>query len=336
MNINKCKEIIAKVIKSGNIKKSFMLHSAPGIGKSAIVKQLAKEHNMELVDIRLSTMDLATFIGVPHVNKNHEFVWGNPEWFNAVVNYAKSKNVILFFDELTNAPQSLQHAAYRTILDRELREFSKLPDNVLIIGAGNRVEDNTGAHPMLPALANRFNMHFHIEPSVDAFIEHYAIKNNLHKDVVGFLMWAPRFGYKPPKTGQLCFPTFRAWESVSEWLEIFSPTFEHIAGIVGESAANEFVTYIKYVKKLPKMENLLAGDFSELDKVDNMGMKIALTVNLSYKAIEDIKNETGLLPNIRAVFDHFDKEKLIVFYKILYIPSVLLPDGHHESIGYIF
>ena len=316
MNITKVKSNIAKIIESEWLNVSLMIHSAPGIGKSAIVKQLAKEYNMELVDVRLSTMDLATFLGVPHVNKNHEFVWGNPEWYQKIIDVSTSKNVILFFDEITNAAQSLQHAAYRVILDRELREFSQLPDNVIIIAAGNRVEDNTGAKPLLPALANRFNMHFFVEPDNNAFMT-YAINKGFNENVIGFLNWAPRFGYKPPKNGETCFPTYRAWEFVSDWLKIFEPSLEHLQGIVGPAAAADFMTYYKYVKKMPNIEKIKNGDLSELEKVSDIGIEIALTVNLAFHAVDDLINASGYIKNIRKALDKFDDEKLILFYKII-------------------
>jgi len=316
MNIADVKNDIRKIIQSDWLNVSLMIHSAPGIGKSAIVKQLADEFDMELVDVRLSTMDLATFLGVPHVNRNQEFVWGNPEWYQKIIKSSKTKNIILFFDEITNAPQSLQHAAYRVILDRELREFSQLPDNVMIIAAGNRVKDNTGAKPLLPALANRFNMHFHVEPCVKTFITH-AIKKGFNKDVIGFLSWAPRFGYKPPRTGETCFPTFRAWEFVSDWLKIFKPTLTHLQGIVGPGAAADFMTYVKYVKKMPNIDKIKSGDFSEMKKLSDLGVEIALTVNLAFHAIDALIEKDEAIVNIRKALDYMDDEKLILFYKII-------------------
>ena len=38
-------------------KQPVMLHGSPGIGKSDVVRQLAKQRNVQLIDLRLSQMD---------------------------------------------------------------------------------------------------------------------------------------------------------------------------------------------------------------------------------------------------------------------------------------
>jgi MoxR-like ATPase len=42
------------------------IQSSPGIGKSSIVKQIAKEYNLKLIDLRLSTCDPTDLTGLPH------------------------------------------------------------------------------------------------------------------------------------------------------------------------------------------------------------------------------------------------------------------------------
>lgn len=51
---------------------------------------------------------------------------------------------ILFLDEISAAPQSVQAAAYQITLDRVVGEH-KLPDNCIVIAAGNRVTDKSVA-----------------------------------------------------------------------------------------------------------------------------------------------------------------------------------------------
>ena len=76
---------------------------------------------------------------------------------------AKYKNVILFLDEMNSAAPAVQAAAYQLILNRKVGQYT-LPDNVLIVAAGNREADKGVTYRMPAPLANRF---VHLEMSVD-------------------------------------------------------------------------------------------------------------------------------------------------------------------------
>lgn len=54
VNSKQAKDMLASILKARLVP---MLGGSPGIGKSAIVKQIAEEFNLELIDIRLSYCD---------------------------------------------------------------------------------------------------------------------------------------------------------------------------------------------------------------------------------------------------------------------------------------
>ena len=92
--------------------------------------------------------------------------------------------IVLFLDEMNQAPQSVQAAAYQLILNRRLGTYT-LPDNVLIVAAGNRESDRGVAYRMPSPLANRF---VHLEMGVDFDDwQVWALENKIHSDVVGYL-----------------------------------------------------------------------------------------------------------------------------------------------------
>ena len=78
----------------------------------------------------------------------------------------ESENVLnlLFLDEISAAPPSVQAAAYQITLDRMVGEH-RLPENCIVIAAGNRVTDKSVVYNMPKALANRL---CHFEVAVDA------------------------------------------------------------------------------------------------------------------------------------------------------------------------
>lgn len=147
---------------------SVMLWGAPGVGKSQAVRQIAGEietktgKRVAVTDVRLLLFNPIDLRGIPTANADKTLaVWLKPQIFqmddsDEVVN-------ILFLDEISAAPQSVQAAAYQITLDRVVGEH-KLPENCIVIAAGNRITDRSVAFKMPKALANRL-MHIEVECS---------------------------------------------------------------------------------------------------------------------------------------------------------------------------
>ena len=92
-------------------------------------------------------------------------IWLKPQIFQ--MNDSEDVVNILFLDEISAAPQSVQAAAYQITLDRVVGEH-KLPENCIVIAAGNRVTDRSVAFKMPKALANRL-MHFEVDGNFDSW-----------------------------------------------------------------------------------------------------------------------------------------------------------------------
>ena len=169
--INTLAFMYKNVINKGlNLKKtpSVMLWGPPGVGKSQSVKELAQILQYEtykrvnVTDVRLLLFNPIDLRGIPTANEDKTLaVWLKPKIFQM----DPSDNVIniLFLDEITAAPQSVQAAAYQITLDRTVGEH-KLPDNCIVIAAGNRTTDKSVAYAMPKALANRL-LHLEVEPN---------------------------------------------------------------------------------------------------------------------------------------------------------------------------
>jgi hypothetical protein len=168
---------------------SVMMWGAPGVGKSQGVRQVAKkiEENTDkkvvVTDVRLLLFNPVDLRGIPTSNEDKTLaVWLKPKIFQMdesddVVN-------ILFLDEISAAPPSVQAAAYQITLDRVVGEH-KLPENCIVIAAGNRVTDKSVAYKMPRALANRL-CHIEIESNFDSW-ERWAVSAGLSPKVVAFL-----------------------------------------------------------------------------------------------------------------------------------------------------
>uniref|UniRef100_UPI0025DB766D AAA family ATPase n=1 Tax=Sulfuricurvum sp. TaxID=2025608 RepID=UPI0025DB766D len=98
------------------------LWGAPGIGKSSIIKQIARESGIECIDLRLSLMDPTDLKGIPFYEKDsHSALWAPPSFL------PREGRGILFLDELNSAAPAVQASAYQLILDRKVGEYT-LPE----------------------------------------------------------------------------------------------------------------------------------------------------------------------------------------------------------------
>ncbi len=92
---------------------SLMLWGPPGIGKSSIVAEVARQHDLQLVDLRLSQLAPTDLRGLP-VAENGVSRWFPPEFLPT------EGRGILFLDEINMAPPAMQGIAQQLILDRQV------------------------------------------------------------------------------------------------------------------------------------------------------------------------------------------------------------------------
>ena len=123
----------------------IFLWGPPGIGKSDIVRQVSNSLNKShLIDIRLSLWDPTDIKGMPYYASNDNTMkWAPPVELPTQEFADQYDNIVLFLDEMNSAAPAVQAAAYQLILNRRVGTY-KLPDNVMIVAAGNRqFEDQT-------------------------------------------------------------------------------------------------------------------------------------------------------------------------------------------------
>lgn len=260
------------------------LWGPPGIGKSEVVAGIAEELGGTMIDLRLAQMEPTDLRGIPYYNKDiGKMDWAAPVDLPDEEFAATQKIVVLFLDEMNSAAPSIQAAAYQLILNRRIGKY-KLPDNVVVIAAGNRESDKGVTYRMPAPLANRF---VHLEMRVDHEAwQNWAVMNNVHKDVVGFIGFSKQDLYDfDPRSASRSFATPRSWTFVSELLEddISDHTLtDLVAGAVGEGVAVKFMAHRKVAGQLPKPEEVLSGKVTEL-KIKEVSAMYSLVVSMCYE-----------------------------------------------------
>ncbi|MDO5132249.1 MAG: ATP-binding protein, partial [Eubacteriales bacterium] len=261
---------------------SVYLCGPMGVGKSTAVREIAKnlsgeiKKEVQVTDIRLLNFSPVDLRGIPAADADKQFsVWLKPKIFDL----PEDEVSILFLDELSAAPQSIQAAAYQIALDKRIGEFA-LPKNCIVICAGNRTTDRSVAFRMPKALANRL-IHFEIISDFDSWHE-WALCHNIDARVIGYLAFDNSRLNAEPELEELAFPTPRSWEFVSRLLKTTgkSPEDTHalISGCIGVSNALEFEAWCRVYKKLPRTADILAGRY--IDKVKETDVIFALFSSL--------------------------------------------------------
>ena len=234
-------------------KVSTFLWGKSGIGKSAIVAEVAKAHGLELRTRLLSVLEPVDLKGIPIPNAKAKLTsWLPPDFL------PRSGSGVLFLDEMNVAPQSVQAAAYQLVLNRSLDDYV-MPDGWHIVAAGNNIEDRGVTHQMPSPLANRF-IHLDVEEDLEEF-SMWAMKANLSTDVIAFLRFKPALLHSfDPATRPKAFPTPRSWSFASRIHALGLPpveSFRLIKGAVGEGPASEFMAFCKSIKDLPSPDKVL-------------------------------------------------------------------------------
>jgi hypothetical protein len=272
------------LLKAFEVKRPLFLWGPPGIGKSELVEGIARDLNGLMIDLRLGQMEPTDIRGIPFYNKDiGKMDWAPPVELPDEEMAAQYPIVVLFLDELNSAAPSVQSAAYQLILNRRIGKY-RLPDNVVMVAAGNRESDKGVTYRMPTPLANRF---IHQEMKVDfASWQEWAVNNQVHKDVVGYLTFAKQDLYDfDAKSASRAFATPRSWSFVSQLLDdnVDPETLTNlIAGTVGEGLAVKFMAHRKIADQMPKPADILSGKVTKLD-IKEVSAMYSLVISMCYE-----------------------------------------------------
>jgi len=288
-------------------KRPLFLWGPPGIGKSEVVADITAEMGGLMIDLRLGQMDPTDIRGIPFYNKEiGKMDWAPPIDLPDAETAAQYPIVVLFMDEMNSAAPAVQAAAYQLVLNRRIGKYF-LPDNVVMIAAGNRESDKGVTYRMPTPLANRF-VHVEMRPDFGVWQE-WAVLNGIHKDVVGYLSFAKQDLYDfDAKSSSRSFATPRSWTFVSELLEDEDlddvTATDLIAGTVGEGLAVKFQAHRKIAGKLPRSEDVLSGKEKDL-AVKEVSAMYSLVISLCYELKDALEVRKVKDSEFHAMADNF-------------------------------
>jgi GTPase SAR1 family protein len=314
------------------LKRPLFLWGPPGIGKSELVASICENMNGKLYDLRLALMDPSDLKGVLYYNPAvGNAMWNAPPDLPTKEEAAKYPVVFLFLDEMNSAAPATQAAAYQLVLNRRVGTY-ELPDNCVIIAAGNRDTDRGVTYRMPKPLANRF-VHLQLRVDFESW-QNWAIDNMIHPDVLAYVTCNKNDLFQfEPSSNSVSFATPRSWVFVSQLLSQELKDMELndlVAGTVGEGVALKFAAHRKIASQMPNPSDILKGKIKELKNKD-IGAKYSITISLCYELKASYDNRGGErmkeadnnewhkeIDNVfRFLLDNLDTELQVMFVSTL-------------------
>lgn len=287
ISLSEAEPAVIKCMEAGLVP---ILSSQPGVGKSALIKQIADKFELELIDVRLAQCEPADLLGLPKIGeKKATYLPMSIFPIKGDTPPKNKKGWLLFLDEIRNADTQVQHAAYKIVLDRMIGEFP-LHENCFVVCAGNREEDASFVTPMPSALKSRL-IHLNIRLDSKAWFD-YAYKAQIDPRIITYLQYKPSMlanSYTDSAEESYACP--RTWEFASKLIKdvdltkVDMTTHVLLSGAVGNAAASDFIAYTRYFSKLPKYEDIVSGKAKPVDNNDS-GLIWATISMLAEKAQE--------------------------------------------------
>ena len=293
MNIKQAKQEVMDTVKAYLMKDEYgeyvipsvhqrpvLLLGAPGIGKTQIMEQAARECGVALVAYTITHHTRQSAIGLPFISKKE---YGGREY--STTEYTMSEIVasiynrmtetgldegILFIDEIncvseTLAPAMLQFLQCKSFGNHEI------PKGWVIVAAGNPPEYNKSVREFDVVTLDRVKK-IMVEPDYQAWRE-YAYKENMHPAILSYLELRNNCFYRMETTidGKQ-FATPRGWEDLSRMMEVCEQMGKDITEalvsqyIQHERIAKEFAEYYELYQKYQQdyqITEILQGKNSE-------------------------------------------------------------------------
>ena len=319
-------EAETRILDAFEVKRPVFLWGLPGVGKSELMEQIARNEylgNTHLVDVRVALMEPTDLRGMPYFDRDSgKMKWAPPVDLPDEDLASQYDTVILFLDEMNSAAPAVQAAGYQLILNRRIGTY-KLPDNVVIVAAGNRESDKGVTYRMPSPLANRF-VHLEVRVDFDSWLN-WAVNNKIHEDVIGYCSFAKGdlCDFNPRSSGR-SFAAPRTWTYVSDFVKKPGMADDRltdlVSGCVGEGIAIKFMAHRKVAKDMPMPADILAGKVKDL-KIKEISAQYALTIGMCYE-LKDAYDEFGkkdaekwhdMADNFfRFMMDHFPTEMTVM------------------------
>ncbi len=356
MNIEQAKEYIKDSVKMYLKKDEYgeyripvvrqrpiFLIGAPGIGKTAIMEQIASELGIAFISYSMSHHTRQSALGLPFIkHKSYEGMEYDVSEYTMseiiasiydIMQESDIKEGVLFLDEIncvseTLAPSMLQFLQYKTF------GRHKIPDGWVIVTAGNPPEYNKSVKEFDVVTLDRLKV-INVEADYPTW-KKYASKKGIHSAIVSFLdINRDYFYYMETTLKGRQYITARGWEDLSEMIFMYEENGMRVSEeLVGQYLRNdtvikEFAAYYDLFNKYKKdymVYELLDGEISDEvinrakeadvdERVSLLGMLLDMVLTDMKEVMDTSDYLTELMPMLKALKAADKKRELLLSMK---------------------
>lgn len=313
----------------------ILLIGPPGIGKTAIVEQVAEECQVGLVSYTITHHTRQSAIGLPHIEKH--FYKGQEL---TVTEYTMSEIIasvyacmercgkeegILFIDEINCVSETLAPTMLQFLQNKTFGSH-RVPDGWLIVAAGNPPEYNKSVREFDIVTLDRVRK-IELQENLDVW-EEYAWEHQVHSAILSYLAVHRNNFYQVENTvdGKF-FVTARGWEDLSEILKSYEElqipvNWELVMEFLQkEEVARDFAAYYHLYQQYGKdyaVREILNGTLGEEDYTERISMmkkagfdeRITVTELLLHGLLSDFQkyaDEDAFLTRMHVILKELKK-----------------------------
>ena len=208
------------------MQRPIIMMGPPGIGKTAIVSQIADRLGVNFVSYSITHHTRQSALGLPYIAQSE---YGGRTY--KVSRYTMSEIIaaaydaveksgipegILFLDEVNCASETLMPAMLQFLQYKTFGQH-RLPAGWVIVTAGNPPEHNRAAREFDPAMMDRLKR-IDVEPDLDVWMD-YAVSHGVHPAITTYLANKPKSFYRVRAgVNGARMVTARGWEDLSRMI----------------------------------------------------------------------------------------------------------------------
>jgi len=308
VTIHELEDILEKYLDGGpGLNYAIKILGHPGVGKSAIVKEVSHRRNYHFIDTRLAFKENIDLGGYPV--PDHEarrMVYYRPHFIPPETVPDQSEGILWFLDESNRAHPTVIQTLFQIITEGTCGEH-RLPENTSIVLAGNLGEEDSTTITEFDdaALDGRLAI-FHLKPSADDWLR-WADAAKIHPAIIRYITLYPEKLWSEEHVN----PNPRGWHQVSEavkssfHLEEEESLKNHlienrgaalekmILSLAGNIAGHDFIMQVTAPREITT-EDILKGSTSGLNAMEKGSIPAEDLLWSMYGAVHYLKNERQL------------------------------------------
>lgn len=305
------REFIVEIIQSGRVP---MLVSSPGVGKSSLFRAIAKDFRLKLIDHRASTSDPTDYSGLPDLA-------GDRACFKPFNLFPIEQDTVpdgydgwmLFFDEFNSAPEQVQAACYKVMLDRMIGQH-KLHPRCIVVAAGNLLTDKAIVNNLGTAMQSRL-VWIEMEANAEEWLHDVAVPQGFDSRIQAYVGYRNTVMEFDPNHEDKTFMCPRTLEFLSDLIkgkDVEVRKTPLYAGTISVPRAIDFVSFCDAYQHIPNIGVILADPATAPVPTD-APTKWAVIGHLLEKV--DDKN----FDKLAIYVNRFDSSHRVLFYRAVQV-----------------